>query len=865
MKKLFAFILVLILSANTAFAADISKVEYEEKSDLYSLIVSLGIIDEDSEPETVLTRGQFVKIVYNIKSYRNKDVVPSENASYFKDVDIYHYAAGYIAYLVSAGVVKGYETSDFRPEQNITAEEAARMLLRAGGYGAFEDYGFGSLSEYIAKVKKGISGDITCKKAAEMIYNLLFMDSMTLTFNNGNAGYESGDIILKDILKLDYTDGVIETAGGKNLYGKEAGENELAADGRVFETKTGIDAELLGMYARVFYSDNEAMAVLPLKNTVMTIDAEDINRYSDNRLYYDENDKDRTVKISSAKDILYNGYAVGGVSEYLPKNGSVKLIDRKSDGIYDCIMIESYESFIAKSAGINSEEIIVKTAGGEKTISLKDYDKTEITDESGNETAISSVNENNVLMIYSYKKEYIKIVIVSNSVSAAIKQIGTSSSGKTVIKTDVSEFECYDNYYFVSKPSVGETVTLCLDIYGRVAGIISEGSVGWRNGFLIFSRMADTDDGEKRILLKLVNEAGNVEKIYCDEKIYINGIRLETEQAFDAINNAYNGFSDKLIINGAESENVTTRLVRYFQSGDIIKRIDTPLIHSMFDESVLTDLSMNNKLLLQVKGYLYSPENTTGFRVVYGSDIPGEIAFGKDAIIFIVPEESNANPVDDDYGVMKASDFKYANGKFYYTSGYACTDKGLLTEVAVVRKNRGASSDVSTLMVNTLSKAVNEDDDVVYMIETADGTEYRVSEKDNDIEPSTIKKGDVILYELSNGELIIRKLLYRLDGGGELNKQKYYVTEGSEYHFNVPFRAMMGNVGKIDGSSMQISFNDSSRSDELVNLPQNIYICDTTNQKPWVYVGESKDISYNDTVIITSRKGKLQQVIIIKN
>ena len=68
MKRLITVILTLILTANIAYAADIQKVRYEEKSNPYQLILDLGIIsDEESEDheEEALTRGQFVKLAYN--------------------------------------------------------------------------------------------------------------------------------------------------------------------------------------------------------------------------------------------------------------------------------------------------------------------------------------------------------------------------------------------------------------------------------------------------------------------------------------------------------------------------------------------------------------------------------------------------------------------------------------------------------------------------------------------------------------------------------------------------------------------------------------------------------------------------------
>ena len=866
MKRLITVILTLILTANIAYAADIQKMRYEEKSNPYQLILDLGIIsDEESEDheEDALTRGQFVKLAYRLKNYEDKDSIPSASTAYFNDIDVYHYAAGYIQYLVGTGVVKGYENSSFRPEQNITPDEAARILLRCAGYGIYEDGGR-SLGAQISQIKKGITGEVNYYDAAEMIYRLLFTDTMKFSIEDGKSSYVEGDLVLRELLELDYRDGVIEEIGGCGLYQKSDKENSLTVDGIQFDTEKTLDPEYCGMYGRVFYhKDQTALAVQPLKNEVLTIDAKDIARAEDQRLYYDDGSKEKSLRLSAEIDILYNGYPVGSLSDYLPKRGSIRAIDRNADSVFDVISIVEYNSYLVKAAGVNSEEISFKSADN-KTLSLKDFDTVEIQDESGKKLTLASLSENTVLMVYSYQKEYIRLVAVNNTLQAEIKSIGTNDDEEKVIRTEGAEFILNENYYRVNEPSIGETVTLYLDSDNYVVGILSASAAAeWKTGFVIFARLAEDDDGEERILFKLVNESGEVVKLFCEDKVTVDGDKMITSEAYDAICVAYHQFADKLTIGESESENVSTRLIRYYQNGDRIKKVDTPIIHSMFDKTRIANTTTGNQLILSAKGNLYNPENTTGFRVVYGSNLPGEIRFKENALIFTVPEETNTSPEDDDYGVMPASQFRYASGKFFDVSGYTFDANGLMSEYAVVRKNQGAGSDLSTLMVKSQTEALNENDEVVTMIETTGGTKYEISDKDNDIDPATVQKGDVISYELANGKVIIRKLLYRIGGGGELNKQPYYTSEGGEYHFNVPFRAMLGTVGKIDGSYLQIGFG-GVRDDELVALSQNVEICDLTKGSVKIYQGVRSDVNPGDSIIITSRKGALQQLVIIK-
>lgn len=856
MKKLITLLTAAVLSINTVFAADIIKKEYDSKDETYSVVYRLGIIDESEaeDEDVILTRGDFLKIAYNIKNYDNKDTEPSANTSYFRDVGVYHYAAGYIQFLVSAGVVKGYETGDFLAEQEITVDEAARMLLRCAGYGVYEDYGFGSLSTYISQIKKDVGQKVTYEAAAKMVYNLLFTDTMKLTTVGNAFGYETSDIVLKEILNMDYVDGTVEAVGGICLYDKEVSDSEIIVDENNYEASENITVDLLGMYARVIIDDGVAVAAMPLKNTVMIIAAEDIEGVSGDKVYYNDGDKSRTVKTAKTKDILYNGYAVESLTGNLPEYGNITLIDRNSDGTYDVVLVEEYHSYLVKSAGVNSEGITVKTNDGEKTFILKDYEKSEVLKSSGSAAKLASVAENDVVMLYTYKKEYIKVIVITDKREITIKGFGTNTNGHSVIKSEDSEYEYYDNYYVNSEPALGETVTLCLDATGKVVGIISKSSPSWKYGYVVFARMAMNDDGEDRVLMKFVNESGEMEKLYCDEKTYVNGTKMTVTETFDAISAAYNNFADTLVIDGKECENYTTRLMRYYQVGDVIRRVDTPTIRSMYNESKMVT-SSNDQLLLHAKGELYRPENQSYFKTVYANwaNVAGDIYYDTGALIFVIPTDTNTNPEDDDYEVVNASSFVSSGGKHYHVAGYACDANTLKTHIAVVRKDVGASSDATSMIVNNVNRVVDDDDQVVYQVETLGGSKYTVNERSSAIDPSTVKKGDILMYEVSNGELVIDALLYRVDGDGKLNSSTYYSTDGV-IHFNSTFRALRGTAGKQDGSYVQTMFTGGP-ANEIFTISSSVNVIDLADGKMKLYIGTRNDISYGDEIIITSRKG----------
>lgn len=82
----------------------------------------LGYEDNTFRPDNSITRAEFAALVARFTS---KSADASENT--FADVNG-HWGAGYIAALVKAGIVDGYEDGSFRPNQTITRAEAAKIV-----------------------------------------------------------------------------------------------------------------------------------------------------------------------------------------------------------------------------------------------------------------------------------------------------------------------------------------------------------------------------------------------------------------------------------------------------------------------------------------------------------------------------------------------------------------------------------------------------------------------------------------------------------------------------------------------------------------------------------------------------------------
>ncbi len=197
----FAIIFSLVSAAPAASAAGSSSRETVEQT-----IRALGIIvgDENGNMNlgSYVTRAEFAKMMVAASVY--KDSVGSGSGfSLFKDVKQGHWAVEYIKVAVSNGWFVGYSDGSFRPDNNITLEEAATSLLRLLGFTSSDIVGafpYAQLSKFNAL---GLNQNLS-RSQGELITR---DDCMTIFYNLMTTSNKSGTIYAKS---LGYT---INSAG----------------------------------------------------------------------------------------------------------------------------------------------------------------------------------------------------------------------------------------------------------------------------------------------------------------------------------------------------------------------------------------------------------------------------------------------------------------------------------------------------------------------------------------------------------------------------------------------------------------------------------------------------------------------------
>ena len=171
--------------AGAAFtdSADI-KVDTEVVDTLVSLGVVNGYDDGSFKPNGTVTRAEMAKMIYVLRTGNSDASAYNDDKTSFTDIGS-HWARGYIKYCQSLGIIAGKSNTKFVPNEKVSAQEAAKMLLVTLGYNAQKaglvGTGWASKTNALAD-ENGLLKDVTtsftaaCPRqyAAQLIYNAIF-------------------------------------------------------------------------------------------------------------------------------------------------------------------------------------------------------------------------------------------------------------------------------------------------------------------------------------------------------------------------------------------------------------------------------------------------------------------------------------------------------------------------------------------------------------------------------------------------------------------------------------------------------------------------------------------------------------------
>ena len=163
-------------------------------------VQALGILTGDGSGSLNLsapvTRAEFVTMMTAASPYKDT-VGTGSGVSLFRDVKSSHWASQYIQLAVEQGWMSGYVDGTFRPENQITLEEACAALLKLLGYDSSSLAGAYPSAQLTKAASVGLRDDLsavqgqilTRQDCATLFYNLLVSDGSGGTVYGTTLGY----------------------------------------------------------------------------------------------------------------------------------------------------------------------------------------------------------------------------------------------------------------------------------------------------------------------------------------------------------------------------------------------------------------------------------------------------------------------------------------------------------------------------------------------------------------------------------------------------------------------------------------------------------------------------------------------------
>ena len=197
LKKILALVLAFACAftmfAGAAFtdSADINSTNKEAVDTLVALGVINGYKDGSFQPNATITRAEMAKMIYVLRTGSdNADAHKNANTT-FTDVNG-TWGAGYIKYCQALGIIAGKSATKFAPDETVTGQEAAKMLLVTLGYDATKvglvGHGWGQKAVALAdenSLLEDVNAALTLAlprgDAAQMMYNAVNAHTVKMT------------------------------------------------------------------------------------------------------------------------------------------------------------------------------------------------------------------------------------------------------------------------------------------------------------------------------------------------------------------------------------------------------------------------------------------------------------------------------------------------------------------------------------------------------------------------------------------------------------------------------------------------------------------------------------------------------------
>jgi hypothetical protein len=578
-KKILALILsvtlmgsMLLLTSNV-FAEDTAYALAEEAA--VALLTDIGIFttNDSVNVSTDVTRGLAAVSITRLLGIGD---ITTGTETKFSDVPVSHNYSGAIVALDNLGIMKGFGDGTFHPDDMITYNQLVKVLVASLGYSVHAESLGGYPEGYLIKATqlgllKGAdkTGEATLKAGAmaRLIENAL--DTKIISGSRIQVGgyekYSEGGTLAAEYLGLEKIKGQITgTYYTSFKIERPLLKGEVALDGVPVNVGLTKVEQYFGMNVTAYiqtqeYTDERVLlSVVPdAKNLTYEFEADQISPASTTATsltYFDENDKQRSVGISSGAVLINNGTfedraivssdfdITDGVIKLIAPNGSeaaVVIIDSYVNGIVDVVDTEEAVVYFKNPVyGVKSLEIDVDDTSV----------KTTVVNPEGLPMSIGEFSEFDVISIVRGVAS-LKAIWSNNKIRGVVKELGKD----TVIIEETTygvATNLLDTTNDLEKLEIGLEAIFNTDYTGKIAVIAKKADSGdnaKRYGYIVSGIITEGLSSKPQI--KVFTEDGEWKVFEFTDKIRFNG--AQGVSATDIFN-----LSSPLITGGINREDI---------------------------------------------------------------------------------------------------------------------------------------------------------------------------------------------------------------------------------------------------------------------------------------------------------------------
>ena len=807
LKKILALVLAFACAftmfAGAAFTdqADI-KVEDEVVDTLIELGVINGYTDGSFKPNDTVTRAEMAKMIYVLRTGNSDASAYNNDKTSFTDVNG-HWAAGFIKYCQSVGIIAGQSATKFAPDQTVTAQEAAKMLLVTLGYDAQKaglvGINWASKTNALADengllddVNTSFTGPCPRQYAAQLIYNAI--DTPTVVwrddaYTNVTLLGDDNKTVGEKFMNLKKTTAVLEDVSktsGKETFEltldkSTVDENKTTDDkGKALYNFTNVKkdySDLKYQMVTVLYKNNDKSKVYGvyatkdntqqtgiLKNLKMDgnkaklddtkYDLADKNTVYVNGKSWTENKKDSN-NIKSFIDTYGNDSDTKYTNAAYMQPTEVKLLATDGSTDYSILNVKTFA--VAKVTAVGSDYINVSFKKGDNTIASKSKLESDDWD------WYDGVKKNDYVVLTAAGNYGTGNGLVEKATVVTGKVNGTKSDDGVAIDGEWYTMAGKKGN-MVTRPNTGANVEMVVV-----------------NGYVYYT---DTTAGSIDDIALLVEAApkGGVNSKWEARMIFADGTDkvVEIEKKWDdkddgkAIAEFHEGNDEnpnakETIGTGNSSTKAQPMLVSYEVSKDVYTL--TRLGFKNTDDKNATKIDTNGYDEYVTAGSIKTDGSIKGTVTLSDKSTISRLYYEATGVVFV---KSKADNNGDD------GDYKVVTGKT--ASGY---DRTLRAAAAVANKSgnsyyaqaafidlgeesTGGSSDNYAVVLKNVEKKTGTANGTVYVITAWNGTE-QITVTTDDSKAADMSKGDIFSYSATGDTLA--------DIEYNENKQAdYYVT-----------------------------------------------------------------------------------------